>query len=65
MVQDMPKLHCNGIDIHYEVHGQGEPLLFIHGLGSSGQDWAWQIDAFSASHQVIVLPRTRPPCCCI
>ena len=29
----MPRARVNDIDLYYEVHGQGEPLLFISGLG--------------------------------
>ena len=27
----MPELTANGVAIHYEVHGQGAPAIFIHG----------------------------------
>jgi 3-oxoadipate enol-lactonase len=30
----MPTADVNGITVHYEVHGQGRPLLLILGLGS-------------------------------
>jgi 3-oxoadipate enol-lactonase len=49
----VPSLRSNGINLHYEVHGTGEPLLFIHGLGSSTRDWEAQVPAFSADYQVI------------
>ena len=29
----MAKARVNGIDLYYEVHGEGEPLVFISGLG--------------------------------
>jgi pimeloyl-ACP methyl ester carboxylesterase len=35
----MPKVHANGIDIHYEIIGSGEPLLLIAGLGYG--HWMW------------------------
>lgn len=28
----MPVTNANGIDLYYEVHGDGEPLLLIMGL---------------------------------
>jgi pimeloyl-ACP methyl ester carboxylesterase len=48
------------------MRGQGEPLLFIHGLGGSGADWAFQVAALEKRFQVIVpdLPgcgRSLPP----
>lgn len=49
----MPTISCNGINLYYEVNGQGQPLLFIHGLGSSTRDWESQVPEFSQSHQVI------------
>jgi pimeloyl-ACP methyl ester carboxylesterase len=29
----------NGIDIHYERHGEGAPLLLLHGFTGYGRDW--------------------------
>jgi len=29
----------NGIQLYYEVHGTGEPLLLLHGFSGSSQDW--------------------------
>jgi pimeloyl-ACP methyl ester carboxylesterase len=49
----MPKLSVNDIDLHYEISGQGEPLLFIHGLGSSARDWEYQVSFFSEQYRVI------------
>lgn len=28
----MPYVQCNGADLYYEDHGQGEPILFLHGV---------------------------------
>ena len=36
----MPGVTVNGIRIDYEVHGDGEPLLFISGLGGDRSSWA-------------------------
>jgi 3-oxoadipate enol-lactonase len=49
----MPKLHTRDIDVYYEITGEGEPLLFIHGLGSSTQIWQMQVPVFSAYYRVI------------
>ena len=49
----MPTMHVNGIDLYYEITGTGEPLLLIHGHGSSTQDWALQVDYFAEHYQVI------------
>ena len=49
----MPKLHVNNTGIYYEVAGQGEPLLFIHGLASSSRSWKKQVPVFSQHYRVI------------
>jgi len=49
----MPNIQVNNINLYYEVDGEGQSLLFIHGLGSSTQDWDLQIKEFSKSYQVI------------
>ena len=45
----------NDIDIYYEIHGEGDPLLLIHGLGSSSRDWEYQIPQFSKFYKVITI----------
>jgi 3-oxoadipate enol-lactonase len=50
----MPHADLNGLEIHYDVHGEGEPLLCIHGLGVDRRGWVLQIPAFSQTHQTIV-----------
>jgi len=49
----MPKLLVNNTGIYYEVAGQGEPLLFIHGLASSSRSWKKQVPFFSERYRVI------------
>ena len=51
----MPTIHVNDTGIHYELSGEGEPLLFIHGLGSSIQDWESQIPYFTERYRVVAL----------
>lgn len=43
----------NGIAVHFDVHGSGDPVLFIHGLGSSARDWQLQVEHFSSRYTVI------------
>jgi pimeloyl-ACP methyl ester carboxylesterase len=50
----MPKVVINNIEMYYEITGQGEPLLLIHGLGSSTRDWEDMIPYLS-SFQIITL----------
>lgn len=49
----MSTIQVNAIDLYYELCGQGEPLLLIHGLGSSSRDWEKQVDDFAGHYQVI------------
>jgi pimeloyl-ACP methyl ester carboxylesterase len=49
----MPKLRVNNTGIYYEVTGQGEPLLFIHGLASSSRSWKKQVPFFAQHYRVI------------
>jgi pimeloyl-ACP methyl ester carboxylesterase len=36
----MPELVVDGVKLHYEVQGTGEPLLMVMGLGGSSAGWA-------------------------
>ena len=49
----MPTAAANGIEIHYDTHGDGSPLLLLHGLGCSGEDWGRQLASFTATRSVI------------
>ena len=35
----VPEIDVNGVTLYYEEHGHGEPLLCIHGTGSSSALW--------------------------
>jgi pimeloyl-ACP methyl ester carboxylesterase len=49
----MATARINDIDIYYEVHGRGEPLLLIMGLGANTTGWFAQVPGFSREYQVI------------
>ncbi len=51
----MPKQKVKDIEMYYEITGEGDPLLLIHGLGSSIRDWEEQIPVFSKKFQVIAV----------
>lgn len=47
----------DGVKIYYEVHGNGFPVLLVHGFISDGQTWkgaALYTDLIQAGYQVIV-----------
>jgi pimeloyl-ACP methyl ester carboxylesterase len=49
----MPYLSIDGARLYYDETGSGPPLLFVHGLGSSGRDWFAQASHFETSYRVI------------
>lgn len=51
----MPAVNLGNIEIYYEIHGQGDPLLLLHGLGSSSRDWEFQIPEFSSHFKTIAV----------
>jgi 3-oxoadipate enol-lactonase len=54
----MPALSINSARIFYQEIGSGYPLLMLHGLGSSADDWWFQTPAFSPYFRLI-LPNLR------
>jgi pimeloyl-ACP methyl ester carboxylesterase len=50
----MPFVRVEGRRFHYLVRGAGAPTVLIHGLGSSGADWAFQVPALEADFRLIV-----------
>lgn len=49
------RVRVGDIELHYERYGSGEPVLLLHGLGSSTLDWEPQITAFSQQYQVVAV----------
>ena len=49
----MPTIQTKNINTYYEQTGEGEVLVFIHGLGSSSADWSFQTEFFSEHFQVL------------
>jgi len=61
----MASIRINDIDLYYEVHGSGSPLVLIAGLASDSQSWLPVIQGLSNKHQIIVFDnrgcgRTKP-----
>jgi 3-oxoadipate enol-lactonase len=50
----MPTTNANGINLYYEVHGKGEPLLLIMGLSLNSKSWFRTLPALSEHYQVII-----------
>jgi pimeloyl-ACP methyl ester carboxylesterase len=52
----MPFVEVNGIQMRYETWGVGgTPVVFIHGLGSSADDWFLQFRAFAPHYRCIAV----------
>jgi pimeloyl-ACP methyl ester carboxylesterase len=49
----MATAHLNGIDLYYEDHGSGFPVVLMHGYGSSSRMWQGQIEPVSARYRLI------------
>jgi pimeloyl-ACP methyl ester carboxylesterase len=47
-------MNLNGVDIYFELHGTGEPLLLLHGFGGCSQDWSASTKESSANFQLII-----------
>lgn len=50
----MPHVTSDGVSIHYEIEGQGSPVLLLAGLAGVGASWGPQLNLFAKHHQVIV-----------
>ena len=50
----MPKLDRDGVNIYYEVHGSGPPLLLTHGYSSTSAMWHGQVEALSKNHTLLL-----------
>jgi pimeloyl-ACP methyl ester carboxylesterase len=53
-MRDMTKARLNGIDINYEVHGEGTPLVLAHGYTASLDMWREQVPALSVKYRLVI-----------
>jgi len=61
----MSYFQVNGIDLYYEEHGKGTPLMLIAGLASDSQSWLPIIKKLSQHYHLIIFDnrgsgRTKP-----
>jgi pimeloyl-ACP methyl ester carboxylesterase len=54
----MPYFDRDGIHLHWLERGRGRPVVLLHGLGSCGGDWAFQVPALEREFRTI-LPDLR------
>ena len=53
MFSGVPTLRLADLDLHFEDVGEGSPLVLLHGLGSSGLDWEFQVAHFRDRFRVV------------
>lgn len=49
----MPMLKQPDADLHYDIEGDGPPVLLIQGIGVVGECWRPQVEAFGRSYQTL------------
>ena len=49
----MPYAAINGIELYYESHGKGVPVVFAHGAGGNHLSWWQQIPVFARRFRCI------------
>lgn len=50
----MPQTSLAGVDVYFETHGTGDPLLLLHGFGGCSQDWSPLTADWSTQFQLII-----------
>jgi pimeloyl-ACP methyl ester carboxylesterase len=50
----MPTIFLNGFQMYYEIRGEGEPLLLLHGGMGTGKDWRHVFPSDPEGYRLIV-----------
>lgn len=50
----MPTIKANNINMYYEIHGQGQPLVFVSGFSGDHTAWTDVINNYTDKYQVII-----------
>ncbi len=45
----------DSLDLHYEVHGTGRPVLFLHGFGAHLFTWKYLVEPLSKENRVLLV----------
>ena len=53
----MPRLRVNGVELYYEVIGEGDPLVLVHGGWGDHTSWRLVVDEFARSYQIVTYDR--------
>ena len=62
----MPEVNVSGVQLYYEIHGDGPLLLLVSGLGGDSQSWLPVLDELSKHFRVLTFDnrgagRSDPP----
>jgi pimeloyl-ACP methyl ester carboxylesterase len=54
-VVDTRRIESDGVGLHVELDGpeDGVPVLFLHGVGSSGRTWEWLPDELTQGRRIV------------
>ena len=55
----MPRTTVDGVGIHYEVTGEGRPVVLVHGWPDTGACWHHQVPALAAAGFQVIVPDLR------
>jgi len=50
----VPKAFVNGVELYYEIHGEGPDIVFAHGMGGNHLSWWQQVPVFSQNYRCII-----------
>jgi non-heme chloroperoxidase len=53
----MPSIEVDGVSLYYERAGNGEPIVFSHGIPTDYRAWNAQVEEFSKSYSTITYSR--------
>jgi pimeloyl-ACP methyl ester carboxylesterase len=53
----MPEAQANGVRLYYEIHGDGEPLVLVHGSWVDATRWRFVVPGLAESFRVLVYDR--------
>ncbi len=53
----MPEAAVNGVRLHYDVAGDGPPLVFVHGMCGRGAVWSGQVERLSDAFTCVTYDR--------
>jgi len=53
--QETNYANVNGVKLYYEIYGEGEPLVLLHGFTMSNKMWEGWIEDLSKNYKLILV----------